>query len=123
MTNRLIAALLLGTATLTLGPVACKMAGDEAAAPAAAGTALGIDPAMMDKTVKPGDDFYAYAAGTWMKNTAIPPERSSISSSYVSQLATEANLKTAFDELLASTPEAGTDAARIKDYYTAFMDT
>jgi predicted metalloendopeptidase len=122
MSNRLIAAFLLGTATLTLGPVACKLADDEAAAPAA-GTALGIDPAMMDKTVKPGDDFYAYAAGTWMKNTPIPPERSSISSSYVAQLATEANLKAAFDELLASTPQAGTDAARIKDYYTAFMDT
>jgi len=122
MTRRLIAAMLLGTATLTIGPVACKVAGDEAAAPAA-GTALGINPAMMDKTVKPGDDFYAYAAGNWMKTTEIPPERPSISSSYLSQLATEAHLKTAFDELLASTPEAGTDAARIKDYYTAFMDT
>ena len=37
MTRRLIAAFLLGTATLTLGPVACSVPTDEAAAPAATG--------------------------------------------------------------------------------------
>ena len=31
-----------------------------------------IDPANMDKTVKPGDDFYTYAGGTWMKNNPVP---------------------------------------------------
>src|SRR3546814_15676148 len=30
----------------------------------------------MDKSVQPGDDFYAYANGTWAKNTEIPADKS-----------------------------------------------
>ena len=30
----------------------------------------------MDTSVKPQDDFYAYANGAWLKNTPIPPEES-----------------------------------------------
>src|SRR3954469_4860993 len=37
----------------------------------------GIDLAGMDKSVAPGDDFNAYVNGTWVKNTPIPPDRSS----------------------------------------------
>src|ERR1700743_3071056 len=31
-----------------------------------------IDPANMDLSVKPGDDFFEYANGTWIKQNAIP---------------------------------------------------
>ena len=31
-----------------------------------------IDPANMDLSVKPGDDFYQYASGTWIKNNPVP---------------------------------------------------
>ncbi|MDP9080266.1 MAG: M13 family metallopeptidase [Bacteroidota bacterium] len=31
-----------------------------------------IDPANMDLSVKPGDDFFEYADGNWVKNNAIP---------------------------------------------------
>jgi len=31
-----------------------------------------IDPANMDKSIKPGDDFFDYANGTWIKENAIP---------------------------------------------------
>src|ERR1700751_591274 len=31
-----------------------------------------IDPANMDLAVKPGDDFFEYADGNWVKNNAIP---------------------------------------------------
>jgi putative endopeptidase len=31
-----------------------------------------IDPANMDLTVKPGDDFYMYASGNWIKNNPVP---------------------------------------------------
>ena len=34
----------------------------------------GIDKANMDLTVKPGNDFYRYAAGNWMKNHPLDGE-------------------------------------------------
>ncbi|WP_327752793.1 M13-type metalloendopeptidase [Sphingobium sp. SJ10-10] len=36
----------------------------------------GFDSAGMDKSVKPGDDFYDHANGTWTKNTPIPADKS-----------------------------------------------
>jgi predicted metalloendopeptidase len=35
-----------------------------------------IDPKNMDTSVKPGDDFFRYATGAWIKRTEIPPEYS-----------------------------------------------
>jgi putative endopeptidase len=35
-----------------------------------------IDPKNMDTSVKPGDDFFHYASGDWIKRTEIPPEYS-----------------------------------------------
>src|ERR1700682_837397 len=35
--------------------------------------------AHMDASVKPGDDFYQYANGGWMKRTEIPPDRGRVS--------------------------------------------
>ncbi len=35
-----------------------------------------IDPKNMDTSVKPGDDFFRYANGAWIKRTEIPPEYS-----------------------------------------------
>ncbi len=37
---------------------------------------LPLDPKNMDTSVKPEDDFYLYANGTWIKNNPIPPEYS-----------------------------------------------
>lgn len=37
---------------------------------------FGFDFTGMDKSVAAGDDFYAFANGTWAKNTAIPSDRS-----------------------------------------------
>jgi len=37
---------------------------------------FGFDTAGMDRSVAPGDDFYAFSNGTWAKNTQIPPDKS-----------------------------------------------
>ena len=34
-----------------------------------------FDPANLDRNVKPGDDFYHFADGTWLKNNPIPPDQ------------------------------------------------
>src|SRR6185437_1782499 len=36
---------------------------------------FGFDTAGMDKSVAPGDDFFEYANGTWVKNTPIPADK------------------------------------------------
>jgi len=77
MTTAALGALLLGVAPAT--SVAAK---DKAAAPVAEAAekpalgTFGFDATGMDKTVQPGDDFYAFANGTWAKNTAIPADKS-----------------------------------------------
>src|SRR5260370_36168785 len=38
----------------------------------------GISIANMDPSVKPGDNFYLYANGGWLKRNGIPPDRSGI---------------------------------------------
>src|ERR1700746_3659901 len=38
----------------------------------------GIAVANMDLSVQPGDDFYHYANGAWIKKTVIPPDRSGV---------------------------------------------
>src|SRR4051812_40931800 len=37
----------------------------------------GLDPSFIDKSVNPGDDFFGYANGTWIKSTKIPEDHSS----------------------------------------------
>src|SRR5215468_4546382 len=39
--------------------------------------AHGVDLDGMDRRVRPGDDFFAYANGTWLAKTEIPADRSS----------------------------------------------
>jgi predicted metalloendopeptidase len=92
------------------------------AATAHAPASPGIDLAGMDRAVAPGDDFFAYANGTWMKTTEIPPDRSSYGTASVLDELT--NHRTA--ELIADTAKtaapAGSDAQKIGDYYASFMD-
>jgi len=54
------------------------VAGPTSAQQAATGR-FGFDEAGMDRTVRPGDDFYAYANGAWAKRTPIAPDRSTVS--------------------------------------------
>ena len=118
--TKLIAALLLGVATTTLGPVACKMAGTSEAV---SGTALGIDPAMMDKAVRPGDDFYAYANGGWQKATEIPADRSGIGGFFIASETTDKQLAELMSGITTSKAAADSDEGRIRDFYTAYLDT
>jgi putative endopeptidase len=123
MTSRLIDALLLGTVTLTLGPVACKQAPGTTAEAPAAGTEAGIRPAWMDTAVKPGDDFNAYANGGWMRTAEIPADRSSVGAHYTAFLETEKQQQELLAGINKSSPAAGSNDARIKDYYAAYMNT
>src|SRR5438552_1892725 len=45
----------------------------------AAVNAVGRNLPAVDTSVRPGDDFYKYTNGAWLKATPIPPDRSSTS--------------------------------------------
>lgn len=121
MKIRLAAALLLGTAVVTLGPIACNLPGSEAVA--TPGTELGIQKEWMDTAVKPGDDWFAYANGTWLKNTEIPADRSNVGGFWIADQQTEKNLEALIKDIVGGDHDAESDAARIKTFYEAYTDT
>src|SRR5205823_6528235 len=93
-----------------------------AASPAAtpAQSPHGVDLAGIDRLVAPGDDFFRYANGAWLKATEIPPDRSSYGpGEQLTELTAE---RTA--ELVRNTAgaPAGSEARKIGDYYASFMD-
>ena len=93
------------------------------AAPPPPGKAIGIDLALRDLAVKPGDDFEAYANGTWRKKTEIPADRSSTGVDFeVFQKAEKRNADL-IREAGTGKPAPGTPQRMIADYYAAYMDT
>jgi predicted metalloendopeptidase len=86
------------------------------------GTEAGINAAWMDKSVVPGDDFYGYADGGWMKTTEIPADRSSIGGFFIADQLREKNTRALFDDILKSKPTSGNEAL-IANYYNAYFNT
>jgi predicted metalloendopeptidase len=100
-----------------LAAAACNR--DRSAAPATAGHEIDRD--AMDTAVAPGDDFFRYANGGWLKKTEIPPDRSTYGIWTV--LFDRAQQRTR--ELLehaAAAGSAGTDERKVGDYYATYMD-
>jgi putative endopeptidase len=99
--------------TVTLGAYAQKVPKQET---------HGISAADMDTSVKPGDDFYRYANGAWLKRTEIPPDRASVG--VFSNLADLSNKRRAalIEELAKSNAPAGSGPRKIADLYNSYMD-
>ena len=116
-------ALLLASASLSISLAACKNEGTSEQAQAHKVSASGIDLKAMDKSVKPGDDFYAYANGNWVKNTEIPADRSSVGGFYIADQEREKNSVALFDSILKSNAPATSDDGRIAAFYKAYLDT
>jgi putative endopeptidase len=114
------ASFLIFTSSLALA--ACNMNANKAPTEQVAGTASGIDLAGIDKSVKPGDDFNAYANGSWLKAAQIPADRSSVGTSYEINNVAEKRLATLLDDIAKSNPKPGTDDRRITDFRTAYLD-
>jgi len=96
--------------------------GNEAGQTQAQGTGIGIELSWMDKSVKPGDDFFSFADGTWLKNTPIPADRSRIGGFFIADQQREKNTRQLFDGILKSNPTGGNDAM-IANYYKAYLNT
>ena len=82
----------------------------------------GIAVENMDPSVKPGDDFYRYANGDWIKRTQIPPDRSRVG--VFDTLRDLSNKRTLglIEETVKANPPAGSSTRKIADLYNSFMD-
>jgi endothelin-converting enzyme/putative endopeptidase len=79
----------------------------------------GIAVAHMDLSVQPGDDFFDYANGAWIKQTVIPPDRPGMG--VFTTLADLTNKRTAaIIEEAAKSKTAG--SRQIADLYNSYMD-
>lgn len=76
----------------------------------------GIDFAGMDRSVRPGDDFYAYANGAWQRGVTIPLDRSWIGVPIAMQEKTSRDIR-AIIESAARQP-----GSRIGDLYASYAD-
>ena len=88
-----------------------------------ASQAPGLDTAGMDHSVKPGDDFFAYANGTWLKHTEIPADRSNYGTSSILLDLTDRRVADLIQETSKGDAPAGSEARKIGDYYASFMDS
>jgi predicted metalloendopeptidase len=83
----------------------------------------GLDRAGMDPAVKPGDNFFDYANGTWLKQTDIPADRSTYGASAILIELTDRRVADLIQETAKANAPAGSDLRKIGDYYASFMDT
>ncbi len=83
----------------------------------------GIDLAGMDRTVRPGDDFYQYVNGNWDKHAVIPPDRSNIGSFQELSILSEKRMRAIVDDLEAKpVDQLSPEERKLRDFYDAFMD-
>jgi len=91
-----------------------------------------LDPANMDTSVKPGDNFYLYGNGNWIKNNPVPPEYSRWGSfnelieknnDALHEVAEQAAATAAREESESKSEKAVTsDVQKVGDFYASGMN-
>ena len=82
----------------------------------------GIVVANMDRSVKPGDDFYRYANGDWIKRTEIPPDRSDIGVFDSLIDLSQKRIAGLIEEAAKANAPAGSNTRKIADLYHSYMN-
>src|SRR5579885_929070 len=82
----------------------------------------GIDLAGMDHSIRPGDDFFSYANGTWVRNTPIPPDRAAYGLGAILTEKTTRENREIMEQAAAGNAPAGSEERKIGDYYASYMD-
>ncbi|NTE04982.1 M13 family metallopeptidase [Agrobacterium tumefaciens] len=82
-----------------------------------------FDTAGMDSTVKPGDNFFLYANGKWMKNARIPKTETGWGSFYTLYNDNLKNLRTILENAAKSNVAKGSNEQKVGDFYASGMDS
>lgn len=78
----------------------------------------------MDTTVQPGDNFFRYANGNWLRNAKIPDDQSGWGSFYTLYEDNLQKMRVILEEASAKTNTAkGSVAQKVGDFYASGMDT
>ena len=77
----------------------------------------------MDSTIKPGNDFFSYANGGWMKFTKIPDDQKGWGSFYALYEGNQKQLKGIIEDAAAHDDKIGSTKQKVGDYFISGMDT
>lgn len=77
----------------------------------------------MDPSIPPGDDFFSFCNGTWVKNTSIPPTESRWGSFNELEKSNNAKLTEILDVAASNPGVKGSMNQLIGAYYASFIDT
>jgi len=114
-------------AATALGSIAMDTAPKPAHAAAAARKPFygnwGADLAGMDKTAKPGDDFFRYMNGAWYDKAVIPPDRTSTGSFLDLDIQSEDRVRGLMAELESRKDKLTPEEKRVYDLYHSYADS
>jgi putative endopeptidase len=82
----------------------------------------GIDTSGMDRSIAPGASFFGYANAAWLSKNEIPSDRSSYGSADVIEEFVQRRLADLIRHPADGGQTAGSEARKIGDYYSSFMD-
>ena len=85
--------------------------------------AWGVDLSGMDKTVKPGDDFFRYVNGAWFATAEIPPDRTTTGSFVQLDIQSETRVRGILSELETRGGALTPEETQVRDLYASYVDT
>ncbi len=83
----------------------------------------GVDLSGMDKSVKPGDDFFRYVSGAWFATAEIPPDRTTTGSFVQLDIQSETRVRGIMTELEGRAANLSAEEKQVRDLYTSYVDT
>jgi putative endopeptidase len=82
----------------------------------------GFDADGMDRGINPGDDFFSFANGSWLRATEVPADRTSVGYYTALRELSAARTKAIVEALAARHADDGSAEAKVGAFYSAFMD-
>ncbi len=107
--------LVLAAILLLTGFVGCKQKTDT--------TQKFIDTSAFDSSVKPGDNFYQFVNGKWLKTAVIPSTESSVGSFLDVYNRTKEHIKGILEEVSKGSNPDGSIEQKVGDFYASGMDS